>query len=60
MVIALAKRFFPRMKRIFVKNLVARALNPPAGKICYFRPLLHNVLLNIKIFYDEKVISIVY
>ena len=28
-----------------MENLVARAVNPPAGKICYFRPLLHNVIL---------------
>ena len=44
-VTALTKRFFPRViTRTLVKNLLARAVNPPAEKICYFHPLLHNVL----------------
>ena len=47
MVPVLTKRFFPRVitnslrsgsKRALVKNLVARAVNPPVGKICHFRP----------------------
>ena len=45
-VTALTKRFFSRViTHTLVQNLVARAVPPPAGKICYFHPLLHNVLL---------------
>ena len=48
---ALSKRFFPRVIRFRSKDFFprfAQVVNPPAGKICYFRPLLHNVLNSLE------------
>ena len=36
----------------FGKTLLARGVNPPAGKACYFQLLLHDVLFNNRLSYN--------